>query len=53
VFSPYDLAFQLIKSKKKYKTKSSTKIILKKTNKDNFRRKKTMRKNVEAIDNVL
>jgi hypothetical protein len=41
VFSPHDLAFQLIKSKKNYKTKFSTNLILKKTNKDNFGRKKT------------
>jgi hypothetical protein len=41
VFSPHDLAFQLIKSKKNYKTKFSTNLILKKkTNKDNFGRKK-------------
>ena len=30
VFSPHDLAFQLIKSKKNYKTKFSTNLILKK-----------------------
>ena len=55
VFSPHDLAFQLIKSKKNYKAKFSTNLIfLKKTNKDNFgRKKKLMRKNVAAIDNVL
>jgi hypothetical protein len=55
VFSPHDLAFQLIKSKKNYKTKFSTNLILKKkTNKDNFgRKKKPMRKNVATIDNVL
>ena len=41
VFSPHDLAFQLIKSKKNYKTKFSTNLISKKkTNKDNFGRKK-------------
>jgi hypothetical protein len=38
--SPYDLAFLLIKSKKNYKAKFSTNVILKK-NKDNFGRKKT------------
>jgi len=30
VFSPHDLAFQLIKSKKNYKAKFSTNLILKK-----------------------
>jgi hypothetical protein len=44
VLSPHDLAFQLIKSKKKYKVKFSTNLILKKTNKDNFGRKKTHEK---------
>jgi hypothetical protein len=44
VLSPHDLAFQLIKSKKKIK-KKSIKIILE--------GKKPMRKNVAAIDNVL
>jgi len=44
VFSPHDLAFQLIKSKKNYKAKLSTNLILKKTNKDNFGRKKTYEK---------
>jgi len=45
VLSPHDLAFQLIKSKKKkYKAKFSTNLILKKTNKDNFGRKKTHEK---------
>jgi len=53
VFSPHDLAFLLIKSKKNYKAKFSTNLILKKTNKDNFRRKKPMKKNIVAIDNVL
>ena len=54
VLSPHDLAFQLIKSKKNYKAKFSTNLILKKkTNKDNSGRKKPMRKNVAAIDNVL
>jgi len=42
---PHDLAFQLIKSKKNYKAKFSTNLILKKkTNKDNFGRKKTQEK---------
>jgi hypothetical protein len=40
VLSPYDLAFLLIKSKKNYKAKLSTNLILKKINKDNFGRKK-------------
>jgi hypothetical protein len=40
VLSPHDLALQLIKSKKNYKAKFSTNLILKKTNKDNFGRKK-------------
>jgi hypothetical protein len=54
VLSPHDLAFLLIKSKKNYKAKFSTNLILKKkTNKDNFGRKKPMRKNVVAINNVL
>jgi len=54
VLSPHDLAFHLIKNKKNYKAKFSTNLILKKkTNKDNFGRKKPMRKNVAAIDNVL
>jgi hypothetical protein len=45
VLSPYDLAFKLIKSKKKYKAKLSTNLILKKkTNKHNFGRKKTHEK---------
>jgi len=45
VLSPHDLAFQLIKSKKKYKAKFSTNLILKKkTNKDNFEKKKTHEK---------
>jgi hypothetical protein len=45
VFSPHDLAFQLIKRKKNYKAKFSTNLILKKkTNKDNFGRKKTHKK---------
>jgi len=41
VLSPHDLAFLLIKSKNNYKAKFSTNLILKKTNKDNFGRKKT------------
>jgi len=42
MLSPHDLAFQLIKNKKNYKAKFSTNLILKKkTNKDNFGRKKT------------
>jgi hypothetical protein len=41
VLSSYDLAFLLIKSKKNYKAKFSTNLILKKTNKDSFGRKKT------------
>jgi len=53
VLSPHNLVFLLIKSKKNYKAKFSTNLILKKTNKDNFGSKKTMRKNVVAIDNVL
>jgi hypothetical protein len=45
MLSPHDLAFQLIKSKKHYKAKFSTNLILKKkTNKDNFGRKKTHEK---------
>jgi hypothetical protein len=45
VLSPHDLAFQLIKSKKKKnKAKFSTNLILKKINKDNFGRKKTYEK---------
>ena len=48
VLSPHDLTFLLIKSKKHYKAKFSTNLILKKkTNKDNFgRKKKSMRKNI-------
>jgi len=49
VFSPHDLAFQLIKSKKKYKAKFSTNLILKKTNKDNFGRKKPMKKTLQQL----
>jgi hypothetical protein len=51
MFFPYDLASLLIK--KNYKAKFSTNLILKKINKDNFGRKKPMRKNVVVIDNVL
>jgi hypothetical protein len=44
MFSPHDLAFLLIKVKKNYKAKFSNNLILKKTNKDNFERKKTHEK---------
>jgi len=44
VFSLHHLAFLLIKRKKNYKAKFSTNLILKKTNKDNFGRKKTHEK---------
>ena len=44
VISSHDLTFLLIKSKKNYKAKFSTNLILKKTNKDNFGRKKTHEK---------
>jgi len=51
---PTWFSFLLIKRKKKYKAKFSTNLILKKKiDKDNFRRKKTIRKNIVAIDNVL
>jgi len=55
VISPYDLAFQLIKSKKNYKAKFSTNLILKKKKptKIILEGKKSMRKNVAVIDNVL
>jgi hypothetical protein len=54
VFSPHDLAFLLIKNKKKYKAKFSTNLILKKQpTKIILKGKKPMRKNVVAIDNVL
>jgi len=55
VLSPHDLAFQLIKSKKKkYKAKFSTNLILKKNpTKIILEGKKPMRKDVEVIDNVL
>jgi len=53
-FSPHDLAFLLIKSKKNYKAKFSTNLILKKKpTKIILEGKKLMRKNVVAIDNVL
>jgi len=41
VLLPHDLTLMLTKSKKNYKTKFSTNLILKKTNKNNFGRKKT------------
>jgi len=54
VFSPHDLAFQLIKSKKNYKAKFCINLILtKKPTKIILEGKKPMRKNVTAIDNVL
>jgi len=55
VLSPHDLAFQLIKSKKKkkYKAKFSTNLILKKPTKIILEGKKPMRKDVAVIDNVL
>jgi len=54
VLSPYDLAFQLIKSQKKNKAKFSTNLILKKkSTKIILEGKKPMRKNIVAIDNVL
>jgi hypothetical protein len=54
VFSPHDLAFQLIKRKKNYKAKFSTNLILKKRpTKIILEGEKPMRKNVVAIDNVL
>jgi len=53
VLSPHDLAFQLIKSKKKNKTKFSTNLILKKSIKIILEGKKPMRKNIAAINNVL
>jgi len=54
VLSPHDLVFQLIKSKKQYKAKFSTNLILKKKpTKIILEGKKPMRKNVAAIDNVL
>jgi hypothetical protein len=54
MLSPHDLAFLLIKSKKIYKAKFSTNLILKKKPiKIILEGKKPMRKNVVAIDNVL
>jgi hypothetical protein len=53
VFSPHYLAFQLIKRKKNYKAKFSTNLILKKKTKIILEGKKSMRKNVATIDNVL
>jgi len=54
VFSPHDLAFMLIKSKKNYKAKFSTNLILKKKpTKIILEGKKPMRKNIVVIDNVL
>jgi len=54
VLSPHDLAFLLIKSKKNYKAKFSTNLILKKKQtKIILEGKKPMRKNVVAINNVL
>ena len=50
----HDLAFQLIKSKKNYKAKLSTNLILKKKpTKIILEGKKPMRKNVATINNVL
>ena len=50
----HDLSFLLIKSKKYYKVKFSTNLILKKKpTKIILEGKKPMRKNVVAIDNVL
>ena len=54
VLLPHDLVFQLIKSKKNYKAKFSTNLILKKKPTNIILKgKKPMRKNVAAIDNVL
>jgi len=54
VLSSHDLAFLLIKSKKNYKAKFYTNLILKKkTTKIILKGKKPMRKNIVAIDNVL
>jgi hypothetical protein len=51
---PHDLTFLLIKSKKNYKAKFSTNLILKKKPANIILEgKKPMRKNVVAIDNVL
>jgi len=53
VLSRHDLAFLLIKSKKNYKAKFSTNLILKKPTKIILEGKKPTRKNIVAIDNVL
>jgi hypothetical protein len=53
VLLPHNLAFLLIQSKKNYKTKLSTSLILKKPTKIILEGKKPMRKNVVAIDNIL
>jgi hypothetical protein len=54
VLLSHDLAFQLIKSKKNYKAKLSTNLILKKKpTKIILEGKKPMRKNVATINNVL
>jgi len=54
VLSPHDLAFLVIKSKKNYKVKFSTNLILKKKlTKIILEGKKPIRKNIVAIDNVL
>ena len=53
LLSSHDLAFLLIKSKKNYKAKLSTNLILKKKTKIILEGKKPMRKNIVAIDNVL
>jgi len=53
MFSPHNLVFLLIKSKKNYKAKFSTNLILKKSIKIILEWKKLMRKNVVTIDNVL
>jgi len=53
VISPHNLAFLLIKSKKNYKAKFSTNLILKKSSKIILEGKKSMRKKIVAIDNVL
>jgi hypothetical protein len=53
ILLPHDLAFLLIKSKKNYKAKFSTNLILKKPTKIILEGKKPMRKNIVAIDNVL
>ena len=55
VLLPHDLAFLLIKSKKNYKAKFSTNLIFKKKKptKIILKGKKSKRKNVVAIENVL